>query len=351
MQIPIQNIWWMMLYASDLGEAKNKSLLSIEDLPEDIPDLIGEILSKTVENRLRRQLTFSFQEKKEILNRVRGKINHLITYRKKLLSKGQISCQFNELTVDNLRNRYARSALEKISMIIKNKSLSHRCRRLAKDLFIKGVTGPAPTQKEISTQRYGRNDQADKEMITVAKLAMDMCIPNENEGAKELLNPEKLEKWLPNLYEKAIGNFYKFHLDFDNWKVKTSKKLNWSITNPTDGISEIFPTMKTDIVLDNIKESKRIIIDTKFTSIFTKTNFKNKSLKTNYIYQIYAYLMSQQEKDDPLNKNSAGMLLHPAIGENIDESANIQGHDIKFSTVDLTQNHNEIKQRLLELIS
>ena len=74
MQIPIQNIWWMMLYASDLGEAKNKSLLSIEDLPEDIPDLIGEILSKTVENRLRRQLTFSFQEKKEILNRVRGKI-------------------------------------------------------------------------------------------------------------------------------------------------------------------------------------------------------------------------------------------------------------------------------------
>ena len=61
MQIPIQNIWWMMLYASDLGEAKNKSLLSIEDLPEDIPDLIGVILSKTVENRLRRQLTFSFQ--------------------------------------------------------------------------------------------------------------------------------------------------------------------------------------------------------------------------------------------------------------------------------------------------
>ena len=45
------------------------------------------------------------------------------------------------------------------------------------------------------------------------------------------------------------------------------------------------------------------------------------------------------------------MLLHPAIGENIDESANIQGLDIKFSTIDLTQNHNEIKQRLLELIS
>ena len=47
-------------------------------------------------------------------------------------------------------------------------------------------------------------------------------------------------------------------------------KLNWSINNPTDGISEIFPSMKTDIVLDNVRESRRIVIDTKFTSIFTK---------------------------------------------------------------------------------
>ena len=98
-------------------------------------------------------------------------------------------------------------------MIIKNKSLSSRCRRLSKDLFIKGVTGPVPTQKEISNERYGRNDQADKEMITVAKLAMDLCIPNENEGTRELLNPEKIKDWLPRLYEKAIGNFYKFHLN------------------------------------------------------------------------------------------------------------------------------------------
>ena len=49
--------------------------------------------------------------------------------------------------------------------------------------------------------------------------------------------------------------------------------------------------------------------------------------------------MSQHETEDPLNKNFAGMLYHPAIGENIDESANIQPHEMQFSTVDLTQNH------------
>ena len=37
-----------MLYASDLGDAQNKSLKGKEDLPEEIPDLIAKILIKTV---------------------------------------------------------------------------------------------------------------------------------------------------------------------------------------------------------------------------------------------------------------------------------------------------------------
>ena len=45
------------------------------------------------------------------------------------------------------------------------------------------------------------------------------------------------------------------------------------------------------------------------------------------------------------------MLLHPAIGEDVDESATIQGHEMRFSTVDLTQPHEEIKNRLLNLVS
>ena len=109
----------LLLDLKQQGVSDIKILNIIEDIDRSLfIDTNLKNKSKTVENRLRRQLTYSFQEKKEILNRVRGKINHLITYRKKLLSKGQISCQFNELTVDNLRNRYARSALEKISMII-----------------------------------------------------------------------------------------------------------------------------------------------------------------------------------------------------------------------------------------
>ena len=59
---------------------------------------------KTVEKRLKRQLTYSFETKDEVLSRVRGRINHLTTYRKQLLAKGKVSCTFNELSINNILN-------------------------------------------------------------------------------------------------------------------------------------------------------------------------------------------------------------------------------------------------------
>jgi 5-methylcytosine-specific restriction enzyme subunit McrC len=49
--IPIRNIWWLMLYASDLGKSSNPAQLAAEDLPEDVPDLVAEILARAVEQR------------------------------------------------------------------------------------------------------------------------------------------------------------------------------------------------------------------------------------------------------------------------------------------------------------
>ena len=69
-----------------------------------------------------------------------------------------------------------------------------------------------------------------------------------------------------------------------------------------------------------------------------------------YIYQIYAYLRSQ-EGNGALADNAAGLLLHPATGYNVDETAVIQGHKIRFATVDLSASAREIRQRLLQVIA
>ena len=117
MSIPVRNIWWLMLYASDLGKEATPSNLAAEDLPDNIPDLVAEILAKAVEQRQRRQLTTAFLPREAVLTRVRGRIDHLITARRQLLAKGQVACRFEELSIDSPRNRYVRAALDTVGRL------------------------------------------------------------------------------------------------------------------------------------------------------------------------------------------------------------------------------------------
>ena len=106
--------------------------------------------------------------------------------------------------------------------------------------------------------------------------------------------------------------------------------------------------MRTDIVLQ--KEQTRIVIDTKFTSILTSGQYKEEILKSGYMYQIYAYLRSQEKMEDSLSEKSYGLLLHPTVDEDVDERVMIQGHVIKFATVNLTASAKEIRDRLISVV-
>ena len=47
----------------------------------------------------------------------------------------------------------------------------------------------------------------------------------------------------------------------------------------------------------------------------------------------------------------AGLLLHPGIEADVNASVEIQGHPLRFVTVDLTLNHAALKERLLDRVS
>jgi 5-methylcytosine-specific restriction enzyme subunit McrC len=339
-----------MLYASDLGPAANPAKLATEDLPEHIPDLVAEVVARAVEQRQRRQLSTAFLPRRAVLSRVRGRIDHLTTERHHLLAKGKVACRFEELGVDSPRNRYVRTALDTIARLVNEPSLAHRCRSLAAGLRQQGVVGEAPSRSQISTERFGRHDQADQPMLAAARLAMDLKLPAEEAGPLALLDPQRCVHWLRRLYEKAIGGFYRLHLDPGQWLVNTGKTLNWPIEEASSGIAQVFPSMRTDIVIDRRDQPQRLVIDTKFTNIYGRGWYRELSLKTGYVYQLYAYLRSQEGYGDPWAEHASGMLLHPAINAEVDESVIIQGHHMRFATVDLAGEHAAIKQRLLELV-
>jgi hypothetical protein len=126
--IPVRNIRWLMLYASDLGREAAPALQAVEALPEEIPDLVAEILARAVEQRQRRQLSTAFRHREAVLSRVRGRIDHLSPALRQLLAQGRIACRFEELTVDSPRNPYVRTALDSVARLVHKPELAYRCR-------------------------------------------------------------------------------------------------------------------------------------------------------------------------------------------------------------------------------
>ena len=350
-KIPVRNIWLLMLYASDLYRYLNYDTHSgVEENPDDIPNLVAEILTKHVEHRIMRNLTFSYQSRSAVLNRVRGRINVLDTTRYGLVKRGKVSCGYEELTVNTPRNRFVRFALDKLSRIVNRKELRSKCRKLSSTFLTMGVSGEKPSLKDISSEQYGRNDVQDRKMVSAARLVFELALLTEESGMYYSSMPARDEGWFRKLYEKAVAGFYDVVLPKPDWQVEAGRFLSWQIEAKTSGVNGILPSMCTDIILENRQKKRRIVIDTKFNSILTKGWYRDYSLRNSYLYQIYAYLRSQEGTENELNDKSAGLLLHPSVGEMIDEAVIIQGHEIRFATVDLAAEAKTIRKQLLKVV-
>jgi len=347
-RVPVRNLWLLMFYASDLFRVCGTGPGGVDDAPDDLPDLVAEILAHAVEVRLRRHLTYGYQARNAIVNRVRGRIDVLNTVRHQLLERGVVACRFDELTVNTARNRLVHTALETVSRLVQDRGLAHRCRGLASTMRAMGVSGERPTRAQISVERFGRNDAQDRVVVEAAKLALELALPTEA-GAIELPLPDREGTWVRNLFERAVGGFYEVSLKPRGWKVRCGTTWYWQAVPQTAGVSEILPNMKTDVVLEDPAAQRRIVIDTKFTSIVTQGWRRDETLRSGYIYQIYAYLRSQVGSGDLLADTASGLLLHPAVGEMVDEEVVIQGHSIRFATVDLMASPSEIRSQLLRV--
>ena len=349
-RIPVRNLWLLMLYASDLFRDIEKSNVAVEDNPDDIPDLVAEILCRQVERRIQRNLSYGYQSRVAVLGRVRGRIDLLNTERHRLLERGKVACCFDELTVDTARNRFVRAALEELSKIVRRGSLAHRCMLLVARLRRMGVTGECPSHGEVSIDRFGRHDADDQSMVSAAYLAFNLALPTEAAGAEHLSLPDREITWIRKLYEKGIAGFYDVVLSGQGWRVEAGKTIGWLVESKSPGIDKIFPSMRTDIILDHIGDGRRIVIDTKFNSVVTKGWYREETIRSGYIYQIYAYLRSQEGNGDPLADNATGLLLHPSLGDMVNESVVIQNHEIRFATVDLGATAKEIRTQLMQIL-
>lgn len=335
MQIPIRNLWLLQFFASDLFRTDGYGPVSAEDAPEELPDLVARILADEVAQRLHRGLSVGFRSVARNERRVRGRINQLATERHQLLSRGQVNCTFDEIDTDIPSNRLIRAALERAAALVPGQP---RYRSLARQLETAGVRGPCPRLAEVPHMRQQRLLQRDRTMLAAAELLLTFAIPTTDEGDRHLPLPADDDHYLRKLFEHAAYGIYRHHLTPLGWKVKHGPTQQWDISDASAGMAAVLPSMQLDIVLEHSDPDaggpRRLVIDTKFTSVTKAGHYRAATLTSGYVYQIYAYLMSQAATEG--DHLSEGLMLHPLVDGRFDEEVVIQGRRIRFATVDLT---------------
>lgn len=352
--IPVRNLWWLMLYASELyrvdaGVMRGGS----ENADADVADLVGRILNDCVAVRLRRQLTQRFTLRAHVLHRVRGRIDLLRTERDALLQRGAVACRFPVLSIDTPMNRLVCSALAAIAALAGTPQVCKEARSLAHRLRDAGIPAVRPTRAELAIGEAHRAGLGDRRMLAAARLALDLAVPVEGAGTEPQPIPDRTVERIRHLFERAVGGFYRVALEGQGWTVQTGQRIYWPLDRGllSPWLQAALPGMQTDIVLDGPGRERRIVIDTKFNAIVTPTWHRAASLRNGYLYQIYAYLQTQVGQGDALAKHAEGLLLHPAVGAEIDECIHVQGHRIRFATVDLTAPGAGIRAQLLRAIA
>jgi 5-methylcytosine-specific restriction enzyme subunit McrC len=344
-RVPVRNLWLLMLYASDLTRIRGAFNVLMDDDLDDLPDLIAGLLADSVERRLRRNLTRGYRHREVALTRVRGRIDILKTEARQLLSRGEVFCRFEELTSDTPRNRHVRAALDLVVRLVRSNDLRRRCRSLSSSLTKAGVGGGRPSRADLVLDQIGRNDSADRFMVALARLAFDLALPTESSGTTALYEPDREAAWVRRLFEKAVLGFARVELEPLGWSVRGGVPLDWQVSSASEGLADILPRMVTDIVLSPPGGVRRVVVDTKFSSILARGRFGDAGLKSGYLYQMYAYLRSQDGRVPEWN-GAAGLFLHPAIDCQLYEQAVIQDHRITFATVDLSGTAADIRKAL-----
>ncbi len=348
-RIPVRNLWLLMLYASDLFRALGEGSIALEDKLDEIPELVAKILAHATEIRLRRVLSTGYRQETAELGRVRGSIELLATLRKQSLQRGRVVCRFEATTTDTPRNRLVRAGLAAMARLVTDRDLRHRCSVLEQTLVASGVQRAGTVRELLAQGRLARHEQQDRVVVAAARLALQLALPTEDAGDHRLFQPDREEAWVRQLFEHAVAGIYETVLRPKGWQVSPGVRLDWPVGRRTSGMDALLPSMKTDIVLDSPDGRRRLVVDTKFTSIVTKGWHREESLKSGYIYQMYAYLRSQVRGEDGRAGAAAGLLLHPAIDDDVDESVEIQGHSIRFATVDLAGPPQAIRVRVVAL--
>lgn len=343
MQIPIQNIYFLLCYAWDKLDEKNVVNINASDY-NSLLDLFSKVLINGTSYLLKRGLDRDYKLKEDTVSGVKGKMNISETIKNNLLVKKKTLCQFDEFDYDIIHNQIVKTTLEKILRTKDvDETLKHQIWVLLKRLpYIQSIHLTSSIYKKV---RLHRNNRFYNFLLNVCQIINENLQVNEKSGEFKFIEFDKDDNKMPYVFEGFVRNFYK--LEQSEFKV-FRENINWKVIPEITGDEAYLPKMETDISLKS--ERRKIIIDTKYYKEALKYHYGREKIISSNLYQIHAYVKNQVTPDDILAQKCDGVLLYPSVNKTISKSYKMDNHKITIQTINLNQDWRKIREDLLEII-
>lgn len=337
--IKIQNIYYMLTYAFQILKEQGYANCATEEF-ENTADLLSAILVKGVTVQIKRGLNRTYVEKTESLSCLRGKINVTESIRQQTIIKQQLVCTYDEFSVDSYMNRILKTTMELLLRYDIPKIRKKELRNLL--LYFKDIK--TLDIYNINWKfRFHRNNQSYQMLMYVCYLILKGLLQTTADGSVKLMHFLD-EQRMCRLYEKFILEYYKK----EHPEIKASaSQISWQLD---DEFSSMLPIMQTDIMLS--KENTTLIIDAKYYTHTTQTQYGSNTLHSGNLYQIFTYVKNKDAEYGETPHTVSGMLLYAKTDEIIQPNQiyHMSGNKISVRTLDLNQPFKEIANQLDNIV-
>ena len=343
MQIPIENIYYLLCYAWNKLDEKERVNVSIDDKTE-LLDLFAKVLINSTKILLKRGVDKNYIEHTEELSGVKGKIQISQTLKSNLIFKQRAICSFDDFSVNIIANRILVSTIYRLTRTKGlDKALQNELVSLQR--MLSGIDQIEISNSIFRQVKITRNNRFYGFVINICQIIHESTFPSEEQGKYKFSDFTRDDNKMNQLFEAFIRNFYK--VEQQRYKTVKKETIKWQFEN-TDPISDQYlPQMETDITLEN--EFEKIIIDAKFYRETMTVNYDKERIKSANLYQLFSYLLNQQDNSSK-TQNAKGILLYPTIENDYNLNFKYHNHAIQIRTVNLNSNWRKISSRLKEII-
>ncbi len=340
MEIPIQNIYYLLCYAWD--KLAERDVVAVEAIDSTtLADLFARVLINGTNHLVKRGFDRGYVSQHEWTGRLRGRICFQDAIRRNATTSGRLPCDFDEFSYNVLHNRILKATMRRL---IRTHGLAVECSEGLAQLcrLFSEIDDIELTSRVFGQVQLYRSNRFYDFLLKVCELIHRNLLVSEKSGTSKFMDFVQDKRQMAILFEEFVRTFYRIHTDY---RVKR-EDIYWRWIAADQVAAGLLPKMQTDISLTS--ECRKIIIDCKFTPEATQQHYDAVTLRSSHVFQINAYM-------DNLEGQWADacemMLLYPMMVSPLSADYTHKGHRIRIRTINLNQPWQGIHQDLLSLVA